>query len=191
MTREWPLSINVSARHVQVPAPGAGDVQVPALGGRTSYQIRRTPSRRPQHRRLSTPRPSGPWSHLRVGAIVSRMTQERLAVGAYGERLAAAHLLAQGMVLLDRNWRCTAGEIDIIARDGSAVVFVEVKTRRGDGFGLPAESVVADKVRRLRRLAAEWLARSGVRPTEVRFDVVSVLQRPKGSARIEHLKGAF
>lgn len=119
------------------------------------------------------------------------MTQERLAVGAYGERLAVAHLLAQGMVLLDRNWRCSAGEIDIIARDGAALVFVEVKTRRSERFGAPAEAVAAGKIQRLRRLAALWLAATGVRPGEVRFDVVSVLSQPRGAARVEHLKGAF
>lgn len=119
------------------------------------------------------------------------MTHERLAVGAYGERLAVAHLLTQGMVLLDRNWRCPAGEIDIIARDGAALVFVEVKTRRSENFGSPAEAVIATKIKRLRRLAAQWLATSGLHPSEVRFDVVSVLPQPKGAARIEHLKGAF
>ncbi|MFS8477588.1 MAG: YraN family protein [Micromonosporaceae bacterium] len=119
------------------------------------------------------------------------MTHERLAVGAYGERVAVAHLVEQGMVVLDRNWRCPAGEIDIIARDGSTVVFVEVKTRRGEEFGAPEEAVGAGKVRRLRRVAAQWLATSGVRPAEVRFDVVSVLALPKGASRIEHLKGAF
>jgi putative endonuclease len=119
------------------------------------------------------------------------VTQAKDAVGAYGERVAVAHLLAQGMVLLDRNWRGRAGEIDIILRDGSAIVFCEVKTRRGDRFGAPAEAVVPTKVRRLRRLAAQWLAQAGVRPAEVRFDVVSVLPQPAGAARIEHLRGAF
>jgi putative endonuclease len=119
------------------------------------------------------------------------MTQERLAVGAYGERLAVAHLLGQGMVVLDRNWRCPAGEIDIVARDGAALVFVEVKTRRSATHGSPAEAVVVSKIHRLRRLAAAWLANSGLRPGEVRFDVVSVLPQPKGAARVEHIKGAF
>jgi putative endonuclease len=119
------------------------------------------------------------------------MTHERLAVGAYGERVAVAHLVEQGMVVLDRNWRCPAGEVDIIARDGSTVVFVEVKTRRGDEFGAPAEAVGVGKVRRLRRVAAQWLATSNVRPGEVRFDVVSVLPAPKGACRVEHVKGAF
>jgi putative endonuclease len=131
------------------------------------------------------------WRRLWRRGTLPAMTQAKDAVGAYGERVAVAHLVAQGMVLLDRNWRSRSGEIDIVLRDGSAVVFCEVKTRRGARFGVPAEAVVARKVRRLRRLAAEWLAASGVRPTEVRFDVVSVLPQPSGAARVEHVRGAF
>lgn len=119
------------------------------------------------------------------------MTQAKDAVGAYGERVALAHLVAEGMVVLDRNWRGQAGEVDIILRDGAEVVFVEVKTRRSDRFGTPAEAVVPAKVRRLRRLAAQWLAATGVRPARVRFDVVSVLPQPAGAAHVEHLRSAF
>jgi putative endonuclease len=119
------------------------------------------------------------------------MTKVTQAVGAWGERLAAAHLVATGMVLLDRNWRGAAGEIDIIARDGDSVVFCEVKTRRGSTFGTPAEAVARAKVRRLRQLAAQWLAISGIRPREVRFDVVSVLARRGDEPVIDHIRGAF
>ena len=119
------------------------------------------------------------------------MTQAKDAVGAYGERVALAHLVAQGMVVLGRNWRGPSGEVDIILRDGADLVFVEVKTRRGDRFGTPAEAVVGTKVRRLRRLAAQWLAATGLRPRRIRFDVVSVLPQPAGAAQVEHLRGAF
>jgi putative endonuclease len=120
------------------------------------------------------------------------MTRAKDAVGAYGERVAVAHLLAEGMVLLERNWRTATGEIDAILRDADGtVVFCEVKTRRSLKFGAPVEAVVVAKARRLRRLAAEWLAASGLRPVEVRFDVVSVLPQPAGAARVEHLRGAF
>jgi putative endonuclease len=119
------------------------------------------------------------------------MTRAKDAVGAYGERVAVRYLIEQGMVLLDRNWRCPAGELDAILRDGDVVVFAEVKTRRGNAFGTPAEALVRAKVVRLRRAAALWLARAGVRPREVRFDVVSVLARQAGPARVEHLRGAF
>jgi putative endonuclease len=122
---------------------------------------------------------------------MSVVTRETVAVGSYGERLAVAHLVEQGMVVLARNWRCRAGEVDIIARDGPAIVFCEVKTRRGFWFGTPVEAIGWDKAGRLRRLAAEWLATTGVHAPEVRFDVVSVLPQPRGAARVEHLRGAF
>jgi putative endonuclease len=119
------------------------------------------------------------------------MTQAKDAVGGYGERVAVAHLVEQGMVVLDRNWRCRTGEIDIILRDGPELVFCEVKTRRSDRFGSPAEAVTRSKVRRLRRLAAEWLAQAGLRAPTVRFDVVSVRPQPAGAAHVEHVRGAF
>ncbi|WP_306212015.1 YraN family protein [Actinoplanes sp. RD1] len=119
------------------------------------------------------------------------MTNERQAVGAYGERLAERHLCEQGLVVLDRNWRCPDGEIDLILRDGDDLVFCEVKTRRGDTFGSPAEAIVPAKVGRLRRLAARWLTEHPVRPGGVRFDVVAVLPQRRGAARIEHVRSAF
>ncbi|GGK89902.1 YraN family protein [Mangrovihabitans endophyticus] len=119
------------------------------------------------------------------------MTTERQAVGAYGERLAERHLVDQGLVVLARNWRCREGEIDLILRDGDDVVFCEVKTRRGGTHGTPAEAIGQAKVRRLRVLAARWLAQSAVRPRDVRFDVVAVLPQPRGAAVVEHLRAAF
>lgn len=119
------------------------------------------------------------------------MTNARQALGAYGERLAEQTLVAQGMVVVDRNWRCAEGEVDLILRDGADVVFCEVKTRRTSTFGAPAEAVVAAKVRRLRRLAARWLATTRIRPRDVRFDVVSVVCRPTADPQIDHVRGAF
>lgn len=123
--------------------------------------------------------------------MVVTMTRAKDAVGAYGERVAVSYLVDQGMSLLERNWRGTAGEIDIIARDGDALVFCEVKTRRRETFGTPAEAVVPAKVRRLRRLAAQWLSGRGLNSVEVRFDVVSVRPQRSGPATVEHLRGAF
>jgi putative endonuclease len=120
------------------------------------------------------------------------MTRASNGVGAYGERRAVDYLTNEaGMRVLERNWRCPEGEVDVIARDGDDLVFVEVKTRRGVAFGAPAEAVVAEKVRRLRRLAALWLVEHPVRARDVRFDVVSVHRPPRGPARVEHLRGAF
>lgn len=118
------------------------------------------------------------------------MTTVRQAVGAYGERCAVQHLESAGLRVIARNWRCARGEIDIVARDGETLVFCEVKTRRGDAFGSPAEAVVAAKARRLRRLAAEWLAGHGG-SAEVRFDVIEVRSSGRGAAQIEHIRGAF
>ena len=114
---------------------------------------------------------------------------QRQALGDYGEAIAARHLARQGMVLLDRNWRCDQGEIDLVARDGDTLVICEVKTRRGLDYGSPLEAVTARKLFRLRRLAGCWLAQHSVHPNEVRIDVVGVLRRPQGPALVEHLRG--
>jgi putative endonuclease len=123
------------------------------------------------------------------------MSRAKDAVGGYGERIAARVLVEAGMTLLDRNWRCADGELDIVARDrDGTIVFCEVKTRRSNRFGIPAEAVGYAKVRRLRRLAASWLARhrgDSAAGQQVRFDVVSVWPSPSGRATTEHLRGAF
>ncbi|MGH8867931.1 MAG: YraN family protein [Actinomycetes bacterium] len=111
------------------------------------------------------------------------------AVGRYGEDVAARYLAEAGMVVLARNWRCPHGEIDIVARDGDALVVCEVKTRTGTAFGSPFEAVTPIKAARLRRLAGLWLDEHGVRPREVRLDVVGVLRHKRGAAQVEHLRG--
>ena len=117
------------------------------------------------------------------------------AVGRFGEDTAARHLEAAGLKILDRNWRPSGaglrGELDLVARDGDALVVVEVKTRSGTAYGWPSESVTADKARRIRRLAVAWLAaHPGQGHATVRFDVVSVLRATEG-VTVEHLRGAF
>lgn len=111
--------------------------------------------------------------------------------GAYGERVAAGHLIRDGMRILDRNWRCREGEIDLVALDRDALVFCEVKSRRGNRFGAPLEAVVAAKARRLRVLARRWLAETGRHARDIRFDIVGVRPLPDGRVRIEHLRGVF
>ncbi len=113
----------------------------------------------------------------------------RSAVGAYGERVAVAHLVGQGFTILDRNWRCRWGELDVVARDGDALVAVEVKTRRTQVCGHPLEAVTATKVRRLRQLMAHWLAEHDEHAPEVRLDAVAVLRPPTGPAQVEHVRG--
>jgi len=111
------------------------------------------------------------------------------AVGRYGEEVASRYLAETGMVILDRNWRCPQGEIDIVARDGDVLVVCEVKTRSGAGFGSPVEAVTPVKAARLRRLAGLWLSVHEVRPREVRLDVVGVLRSARGPAAVEHVQG--
>ena len=77
-------------------------------------------------------------------------------LGRRGERIAEHHLIERGLVVLDRNWRCPSGEIDLVLRDGDETVFVEVKTRAGLGYGHPLEAITMVKLARLRRLAGEW-----------------------------------
>ena len=115
--------------------------------------------------------------------------RQRESLGAYGEAVAARHLVDQGMVVLDRNWRCDAGEIDLVLRDGQVLVVCEVKTRSGEGFGSPHEAVTATKAARLQLLAARWMEARGVRPPDVRIDVVAVLQPGRGAARVDHVRG--
>lgn len=122
---------------------------------------------------------------------LSGMTTQRRAVGAYGENVAARHLQEQGLVILDRNWRCADGEVDLVLRDGDDIVFCEVKTRLGDRFGPPSAAVTQHKVRKLRHLALRWLSEAGIRPREIRFDVVEVLPRAGSASRITHIRAAF
>ncbi len=115
--------------------------------------------------------------------------RQRSTLGAYGEQLAARHLTERGMVVLDRNWRCDLGEIDLVLRDGSLLVVCEVKTRTSTAFGNPIEAVTERKAARLRRLAARWLTEHSVRPKEVRIDVVGVLVPSGGPVQLEHVTG--
>ena len=110
-------------------------------------------------------------------------------VGAYGERVAVEFLTRAGMVVLDRNWRCSQGEIDIVLRDGDVLVVCEVKTRTSTAFGTPLEGVTERKAARLRRLAAAWLAARDVHVPEVRIDLVGVLRPARGPAQVEHVRG--
>jgi putative endonuclease len=115
----------------------------------------------------------------------------RAEIGALGEQLAVDHLRAMGLRVVERNWRCRYGELDVIAADDAArtVVFVEVKTRTTDRFGGVAQAVTPQKVRRLRRLAALWLAAHDGRWSQVRIDVVGVRIGRTRTPEISHLQG--
>ncbi|MFJ8747831.1 YraN family protein [Streptomyces sp. NPDC102441] len=114
----------------------------------------------------------------------------RGALGRYGEDLAARLLTDAGMTVLERNWRCRAGEIDIVARDGDAVVVCEVKARRAGSFEHPMAAVTPAKADRLRRLAEIWLDRhGGPPPGGVRIDLVGVILPRRGAPVAEHVRG--
>jgi putative endonuclease len=122
-----------------------------------------------------------------VDVLHRALVRAKDVLGRRGELLAVEHLLGQGMVVLERNWRCDIGEIDVIARDGEVLVFCEVKTRTSNRFGHPLETVTAAKLERIRRLAHRYLHDKALRTTPVRIDVIGVLA-PVGSCRIHHVK---
>jgi putative endonuclease len=129
-----------------------------------------------------------------LAGMTTQQTMTRVQLGAMGEALAVDHLTKMGLRILQRNWRCRYGELDVIASDEATrtVVFVEVKTRTGDGYGGLAHAVTERKVRRLRRLAGLWLAGQDARWAAVRIDVIGVRVGPKNSGRtpeITHLQG--
>ncbi|MDT5004746.1 MAG: putative endonuclease [Mycobacterium sp.] len=117
-------------------------------------------------------------------------TWTRAEIGALGEQLAVEHLSALGLRVLDRNWRCRYGELDVIAADDATrtAVFVEVKTRTSDRFGGVQQAVTPDKVRRLRRLAGLWLANQANRWAAVRIDVIGVRIGRQRTPEISHLQ---
>jgi putative endonuclease len=126
--------------------------------------------------------------------MTTPITLTRAQLGAMGEALAVDHLSQMGMRILHRNWRCRYGELDVIAVDEATrtVVFVEVKTRTGDGYGGLAYAVTPRKVRRLRRLAGLWLAGQDAGWAAIRIDVIGVRIGPRNSSRtpqITHLQG--
>jgi putative endonuclease len=115
--------------------------------------------------------------------------RQHLALGAYGERIAARYLEERGMKVLERNWRCRFGELDLVLRDGDEVVACEVKARRGTGFGHPLEAVGTTKLERIRQLALRWAEERGATVRALRVDVVGIVVPRSGRPEIEHLRG--
>lgn len=122
------------------------------------------------------------------------MRRTRQEIGATGETLAASELQHQGMEILDRNWSCRWGELDVVALDRSGgrrtAVFCEVKCRTGRGYGDPLESITHAKVRRLRQLSAEWLRQHPELVVEsVRLDAIGVLLERGRPPEVVHVAG--
>jgi len=111
-------------------------------------------------------------------------------LGRHGENLAADYLIAQGMRLLERNWRCSIGEIDLVMADGREIVFAEVKTRSSTRYGHPFEAITETKLARLRHLAVSWCIEHETR-APIRIDVVGVIVPRAGETTIEHLRNVF
>ena len=117
------------------------------------------------------------------------MGQKQL-LGKYGEDVAAQFLQDRGYSIIDRNWRCSIGEIDLVAKYKSRLVFVEVKTRNGTSYGHPFEAITNSKILRMRKLVSQWCSQNGALGAEVRLDAIAVLVRG-GRVGIEHLKQVF
>ena len=116
----------------------------------------------------------------------------RAVLGRAGEDLAAAHLVGQGYEVLERNWRCPRGELDLVARDrDGTLVFCEVKTRSTGRFGAPSEAVGSVKRQRLRVLALRWVCDRRPAPADIRFDVISIVAAPGRPPVLEHLLGVL
>ena len=120
------------------------------------------------------------------------MSLQRRGLGVKGEDLAAGYLRNKGFAILERNFSCRLGEIDIIARQGNCLVFVEVRTRSGKECGLAQESITQTKINRLRKLACFYLAGRGQAESEARFDVIAVhCAGVAGPMEITHIENAF
>jgi putative endonuclease len=129
--------------------------------------------------------------HTTPTALTSTHTQSLRSrdLGRSGEDLAARYLTQHGWVILDRNWRCSSGEIDIVGMEGPQLVICEVKTRASQRAGTALESVTTRKVRRLRQLAGRWLAARGRGWSAVRIDAIGIHVGRGRSYTIEHVRG--
>ncbi|MGF7048714.1 putative endonuclease [Paenibacillus sp. DS2015] len=121
-------------------------------------------------------------------------TNTRKQKGAAAEEAAARHLIVEGYHILDRNWRCRSGELDIVACKNNVIVIVEVRSRTGDNtqFGTPAESVNARKINQVRKTAEVYLYYKQVETQDIRFDVMAVnLNKDMTVLKLEHILHAF
>ena len=120
------------------------------------------------------------------------MRESKKQIGVRGEDLACAELERQGLQVLERNWRCRLGEIDIVAAEAGAngltMVFCEVKCRSGLGFGHPLEAITFTKRRTLRQLAAVWMRQHRVKASAIRLDAVGVVLAPGEEPSVTHVR---
>ncbi len=112
-------------------------------------------------------------------------------LGNRGEQAAASYLMAHGYQILERNYRCPVGEIDIVASRGTTVIFVEVKTRRSLAYGRPCEAVDYRKQQKIIKTASWYIQGHNLSGRSLRFDVLEVFAQPGGSMQVNHIQGAF
>ena len=118
------------------------------------------------------------------------MTKERLDLGRRGETLALKKIKSFGYQCIATNYRCSLGEVDLIAKDGDTIVFIEIKTRKGRSLGYAKEAINERKKRQLSKVALAYLKNNGLLGSKARFDVVAI-QVGEGKAEIELVKNAF
>lgn len=122
---------------------------------------------------------------------IAQVSDSRQQLGRWGEQVAATHLEAQGLRILERNWRSARGEIDLVAQEADVLVFVEVKTRRGRAMGLPEEALTPSKAQRLVTLGQMYLADHDLDDLSWRVDLVAVELDARGKLlRCEHIRNA-
>ena len=110
-----------------------------------------------------------------------------MSLGSWGEDLAENYIIKKGYSVLERNFRCKSGEIDIIVCDGDTLVFVEVKTRQSQKYGLPCEAITAAKLRHLKKAAAYFTAMHKLGQRDARIDVIEIL-KTEGKIYIHHIE---
>lgn len=120
---------------------------------------------------------------------MTRTTSHNQSVGALGERMAAEYLEHASIHVVDRNWRCTTGELDLVAIDHGTLVAIEVKTRYSGAYGSPLEAITHAKTRRLRRLLHEWRETHAAAPTSMRIDAIGITLSADAPPHIDHLRG--
>jgi putative endonuclease len=133
------------------------------------------------------------FSFLAPKPFPASAAEGNMGTGALGEDLAAQFLVSRGYRILERNYRCKGGEVDIVARDqqDKSLVFVEVKTRRGLSYGVPQLAVTPFKQRQISKAALSWLSRNRLHDTNARFDVIAILLHTDATHSIEHIRNAF
>jgi len=121
------------------------------------------------------------------------LPSDNAGVGLLGEEIAANYLTARGYRILERNFRCKGGEVDIIARDpvDKSLLFIEVKARRNLSYGVPQLAVTPFKQRQISKAALTWLSKNRLLDANARFDVIAILLHTDAAHSIEHVKNAF